>query len=220
VATILKRNGLPTAPERERATDWQAFIEAHWPGLVASDVATWEVPSTDTRQTQRHHAYYAIRVATREVRLLGVTDRADGAWVTQCCRTITDVDEPFMDGVTTIIHDGDPLYTTAARTCLGSDGRRLEQIAPGSPWCNGFIERFIGTTRREVGRRIIPFSGDILERCLREHVSYYNHVRTHQGLDGRRIPRPLHDKFSASDGEVIRRSLLGNVLGYYIREAA
>ncbi|MDA3960247.1 MAG: integrase core domain-containing protein [Planctomycetota bacterium] len=220
VATILKRNGLPTAPERERATDWQAFIEAHWPGLVAIDFATWEVPSTDTRRTQRHHAFYAIRVATREVRLLGVTDRADGAWVTQCCRTITDVEEPFMDGVTTIIHDGDPLYTTAARTCLGSDGRRLEQIAPGSPWCNGFIERFIGTTRREVGRRIIPFSGDILERCLREHVSYYNHVRTHQGLDSRRIPRPLHDRFSASDGEVIRRSLLGNTLGYYTREAA
>jgi len=170
VAAILKRNGLPNAPERKRATDWQAFIEAHWPGLVAIDFATWEVPSADSRRIQRHHAFHAIRVATREVRLLGVTDRADGASVAQCCRSIADFDEPFMDGVTTIIHDGDPLYTETAKACLGSDGRRLEQIAPGSPWCNGFIKRFIGTTRREVGRRLIPFSGGILERCLREHV--------------------------------------------------
>lgn len=85
---------------------------------------------------------------------------------------------------------------------------------------NAFIERFIGTTRREVGRYFIPFPVESLQSTLSQHVAYYNYVRTHQGFGERPISRLLHDTFSAQDGEVIRRGLLGNTLNYYVREEA
>ncbi len=59
-----------------------------------------------------------------------------------------------------------------------------------------------------------------LERLLREHLIYYNHERTHQGLDGHRIPLAgPHDDFSKHRGEVKCRSRLGNTLNFYYREA-
>ncbi|MDA3960676.1 MAG: hypothetical protein PF961_07785, partial [Planctomycetota bacterium] len=43
VGYVLRRHGIP--PEAERGNhDWSRFIEAHWPGLMAIDCATWEVP--------------------------------------------------------------------------------------------------------------------------------------------------------------------------------
>ncbi|MDA3960504.1 MAG: integrase core domain-containing protein [Planctomycetota bacterium] len=211
----------PWAPTRRcRTISWAAFIEAYFPGLVALDFATWEMPGPSGKSTERCHGFYAMRVATHEVRLLGVTDHVDGQWVTQCCRNLTGFDDPLMAGATTVIMDRDPLSIDAAQECFRSIGCIVRQTSPHSPRCNAHMERFIGTTRSEVERRIIPFSTDALRRTLSQHVAYYNHVRTHQALSGRRFPKPLHDKFLVDEGEVIRRSFLGNMLGYNVREAA
>jgi hypothetical protein len=43
VDNIRKRNGIPTAPERERKTTWRQFLKAHWDGLLAADFFTTEV---------------------------------------------------------------------------------------------------------------------------------------------------------------------------------
>lgn len=96
----------------------------------------------------------------------------------------------------------------------------MKRTLPRSPRCNAFIERFIGTTRREVERHFIPFSFESLRLTLSQHVAYYNHVRTHQGPEDRPIPKPLHDTFSAHDGEVIRRGFFVNTLNHCTREAA
>jgi transposase len=93
VGAILRRQGIPPAPTREKSNNWSAFLASHWPGLVALDSATWETPSADGRTTVRHVALSAIRMATREVRLLGVTDQPNGAWVTNCCRQLTAFDD-------------------------------------------------------------------------------------------------------------------------------
>jgi hypothetical protein len=79
VSNVLRRNGIPPAPRRRMTNDWRRFLAAHWPHLAAIDFATFEVPDGRGRTT-RHHALYAIRLATREVRLVGITDQADGAW--------------------------------------------------------------------------------------------------------------------------------------------
>lgn len=43
VGNILKRNGLPTAPERQTTTTWKEFIRTHLDVLVATDFFTAEV---------------------------------------------------------------------------------------------------------------------------------------------------------------------------------
>ena len=89
IANVLRRHGIPPAPQRAKTNDWQRFLEAHWPHLAALDFATFEVPNGQGR-TQRHHALYAIKFATREVRLVGVTEHANGAWMLNMARTLTD----------------------------------------------------------------------------------------------------------------------------------
>src|SRR6266568_4147141 len=43
VGNMLKRHGLPTAPERKTTTTWKAFIRTHMEVLVATDFFTAEV---------------------------------------------------------------------------------------------------------------------------------------------------------------------------------
>ena len=56
--------------------------------------------------------------------------------------------------------------------------------APRSPWQNGYVERLIGTIRRECTDHIIPLSEQHLLRTVREYAAYYNESRTHQSLAG------------------------------------
>jgi putative transposase len=219
IANVLRRHGLPPAPKREERCDWSRFIATHWPGLIAIDCATWEVPDPVGHSTIRHHALYAIRLATREVRLLGVTDNANGAWVTNCVRNLADFDDEFLARATHVIMDRDPIFIEPAKECFRSVGCDIILTPPQSPTCNAFIERFIGTTRREVGRNLIPLSTQALHRSLAAHVTYYNHYRTHQSLHDHRMPRPLRSRFSVDDGAVIRHPFLGNSLNSYARAA-
>ena len=43
VGNILKRHGIPPAPERERTTTWKEFIRSHMDVLAATDFFTTEV---------------------------------------------------------------------------------------------------------------------------------------------------------------------------------
>ena len=53
-----------------------------------------------------------------------------------------------------------------------------------SPWQNPYVERFIGTLRRELLDHVIVLSQRHLERLLREFVDYYHSARPHQGIGG------------------------------------
>jgi putative transposase len=55
--------------------------------------------------------------------------------------------------------------------------------APGSPWQNAYVERFIGSVGRECLDHVIVLSAAGLRRALNEYVSYYSRTRTHIGLN-------------------------------------
>lgn len=65
------------------------------------------------------------------------------------------------------------------------DGLGLEQIrtAFGSPWQNGFVERWIGSLRRDCLDHVIPINERQLRRVIRSYVDDYHADRTHLGLD-------------------------------------
>ena len=67
------------------------------------------------------------------------------------------------------------------------DNDQIEEvrISYQSPWQNPFVERFIGTLRRELLDYLIVLNQKQLNRLLREFIEEYYHVaRPHQGLDG------------------------------------
>lgn len=61
-------------------------------------------------------------------------------------------------------------------------GIRDRPTAPRSPWQNGYVERLIGSIRRECLDHVIVFGEAHLRRLLRSYVAYYNGTRTHLSL--------------------------------------
>ena len=93
-------------------------------------------------------------------------------------------------GVTTfpryLSSDHDPLY----RFHQWEANLRVLDITeiktvPEVPWSHPFIERLIGTIRRECLDRLLFWTTTDLEAKLGEYTHYYNEHRTHSGLNGR-----------------------------------
>ena len=55
--------------------------------------------------------------------------------------------------------------------------------APASPWQNGFVERLIGSTRRECVDHFVVLGEAHLRRILRAYARYCYEIRTHRSLD-------------------------------------
>jgi hypothetical protein len=60
-----------------------------------------------------------------------------------------------------------------------------------SPWQNAYVERFIGSIRRECLDHMIVLNAAGLQRLVAAYVAYYMRSRTHLGLDkDAPMPRP------------------------------
>lgn len=69
------------------------------------------------------------------------------------------------------------------RTFLKLVGIRKQTVPVAAPWCNGKIERYFGTIKPMLRQLVIP--GKLALQQALDHASiFYNHVRTHQNLDG------------------------------------
>jgi len=60
---------------------------------------------------------------------------------------------------------------------------------PGTPTSHPFIERLIGSVRRELLDRTLFWNANDLQTKLDSYQTYYNEMRCHYGIDG--IP-PMH----------------------------
>jgi putative transposase len=55
--------------------------------------------------------------------------------------------------------------------------------APQSPWQNAYVERLIGSIRRECLDHVIVLNETSLQRILKSYFQYYERSRTHLSLD-------------------------------------
>ncbi len=69
VGNILKRRGLPRAPERKKTTTWAEFVRSHLDALAATDFLTVEVWTA--RGLVTHYVLFFIHLATRKSRSAG-----------------------------------------------------------------------------------------------------------------------------------------------------
>jgi len=71
----------------------------------------------------------------------------------------------------------------------------IEEVvtAPRSPWQNPYVERIIGSIRRECLNHVIIFDERHLRRVLSSYFQYYHESTTHLSLDKDcPEPRPIH----------------------------
>jgi putative transposase len=113
------------------------------------------------------------------------------------------------------------LFTKAWRKLLRSEGVKSARIPASSPNCNPYAERSVRTIRTERLNHFVIFGERHLRHLLREFVEHYNTERYHQGLGGRLIRPSTTTANDNSTATVIRRrSRLGGLLNFYLREAA
>jgi transposase InsO family protein len=97
-------------------------------------------------------------------------------------------------------------------------GIREVLTAARCPWQNAYVERFIGSLRRECLDHIIIFNESSLRRILKAYFDYYEHSRTHLALEkdtpeSRAIQPPVV-------GTVIELPQVGGLHHRYERRAA
>ncbi|WP_425305032.1 integrase core domain-containing protein [Bradyrhizobium erythrophlei] len=79
-----------------------------------------------------------------------------------------------------ISHSGSRhLVWSSLLAAIRAMGIRDHPIAPRSPWQNAYVERLIGSIRRECLDHMIVFGEAHLRRTLRGYAAYYNVSRTH-----------------------------------------
>jgi putative transposase len=113
VGNILKRRGLPTAPDRKKTTTWKEFIRTHLEVLWATDFFSTEVWTLGGLVT--FYVLFFIKLDTREVHIAGGTAHPNEAWMMQMARHATMEAWGFLEPGQYLIHDRDSKYLTGCK---------------------------------------------------------------------------------------------------------
>jgi len=217
VGNILKRRGLPSAPDRQKTTTWKEFIRMHMEVLWATDFFSTEVWTLGGLVT--FYVLFFIKLDTREVRMAGVTAHPNEQWMIQVARNATMEAWGFLEPGQYLIHDRDTKYCDAFTQIIDDAGVKHLPLPPRSPWLNAFAERWVKSVKDEALSRMILFGENSLRHVLDEYVEHYHTERPHQGK-GNVIPLPGPRPEGAADGPIECRERLGGPLKYYNRKAA
>jgi transposase InsO family protein len=216
IADILQRHGIEPAPERIRRTTWKEFLRQHWDLIVAADFFTIEVWTT--KGLQRFIVLFFIELSTRRVEIAGISATANGLWMSQIARNLTDSVDGLLTGKRYLIHDRDPLFTEEFLCTLKDAGVKSVKLPPRSPNLNAYAERFVRSIKASCLERLILFGESSLRTAVQNFIAHYHSERNHQGLGNRLIqPDPDH---LVNTGAVQCRERLGGRLNYYYRIAA
>ena len=144
----------------------------------------------------------------------GVTANPTMAWVAQQIREAF----PWGTAPQYLIRDRDGAYGQSFRSTVTAMGVEEVVTAPRSPWQNPYVERLIGSVRRECLDHSIILNEWHLRRILGSYLDYYHGSRTHLSI-GKDTPdgRPVQ---SAGSGTVVSLPKVGGLHHRYERLAA
>jgi hypothetical protein len=150
-----------------------------------------------------------VRLDRRDLVWINVTAHPTAEWV---ARQITEA-FPWDEAPHYLIRDRDRIYGSVVTRRLRAMGIRDKPTAPASPWQNGFVERLIGSIRRECVDHIIVLGEMQLRRVLKSYAAYYDDIRTHRSLDkDATVSRPVQ-----RTGVISSRAILGGLHHHYAR---
>lgn len=191
---------------RPPSQTWRTFLKNHIGCLASIDCFT--VP------TATFHVLYGFVVLCHQRRRVvhcNVTSQPTAAWVAQQLREAF----PFDQAPRYLIRDRDGAYGEEVRRCLRSLGIEEVVTAPRSPWQNPYVERLIGTLRRELLDRVIVLGERHLLRLLKSYFEYYHQARCHQALGGN-APEPREVE-GPQRGKVVAVPMVGGLHQRYRR---
>ena len=196
-------------PRRPPSQTWRTFLTNHMGQLAAVDF--FVVPTLTCRVL---FVFVVLAHERRRIVHVNVTDHRTAAWTAQQLRNAF----PWDTAPQFLQRDRDGIYGPAVRSCV--DPMAIDEVvtAPRSPWQNPYVERVIGSIRRECLDHLIVWNEQSLRRHLKNYLSYYHVWRTHLSLDkDAPVPRETHEP---SAGPVVEVPHLGGLHHHYERRAA
>ena len=204
-------NLMPRRDANPPSQTWRTFLKNHMTNMASIDFFT--VPTATFRIL---FVLVVLRHSRRQVVHYNVTPNPTARWTAQQIVNAF----PWDTAPKYLLRDRDSTYGAYFR-------RRLENMditevitAARSPWQNPFIERLIGSIRRDCLDHVIVLNKSHLSRILSSYFDYYHYDRTHYGL-GKDTPfeRPVKPR-PAKGAKVIESPRVGGLhYRYEWREA-
>jgi putative transposase len=196
-------------PKRPSSPTWRAFLKNHVQDLVALDFLV--VP------TVTHKVLFVLVMLAHDRHRIvhfQVTEHPTAQWTAQQVVEAF----PWDTAPRYLLRDRDRAYGASFRRRVRHMGIDEVLIAPRSPWQNPYVERMIGSIRRECLDHVIVLHERHLRRLLTEYFQYYHHWRTHRALDmDCPVPRPVQ---RPADGSIREVPEVGGLHHHYERRVA
>jgi putative transposase len=195
---------------RPPSQTWRTFLANHAHDLVSLDFFT--VP---TAMFQVLFVLVVVSHARRRIVHWNVTAHPTAAWTAQQIGEAF----PWDTSPRFLLHDRDGLFVNAiVSRRVASLGITDRRTAPRAPWQNPYVERLIGSMRRECLDHIIVLNERHLRRVLVAYVRYYERARTHLSLHkDAPVTRPVQPPVM---GRIVAHAHLGGLHHHDERRAA
>jgi len=188
---------------------WKAFLNNHVTDLVAIDF--FVVPTVRNKVLS---VLVVLAHQRRRVVHFNVTEHPTAQWTGQ------QIIEAFPWGTAPkyLLRDRDAIYGGQFQKRVKSMGIEEVLSAPRSPWQNAFVERVIGSIRRDCLDHVVVLNDRHLMRILTRYFNYYHCWRTHLSL-GMDSPESRSVQ-SPELGKVVQFPEVGGLHHHYERVAA
>lgn len=204
-ATVSKYMGRRKPPSQT----WRTFLRNHAKDIVSVDFFT--VPTATFRVL---YVLLLVSNARRFAVHFNVTTSPSAEWTGQQIINAF----PWDTAPRYLLRDRDGVYGKAFVERVNSMGIDHLLSAPRSPWQNPYVERLIGSARRECLDHVIISNERHLRRVLGENCGYYNSSRTHLGLE-KDCPTHRKDEHPVI-GPIDQQPVLAGLHHRYFRRAA
>ncbi|MCI0612818.1 integrase core domain-containing protein [bacterium] len=212
-STILKIiRRIRNCPDPKRSQRWRTFLANHAPEIWATDF--FDVVTVGFKQL---YVFVIFSIHTRQILHWNVTEHPTSDWTyRQILQTTWKQKLPKY-----LLADRDSKYGYRFAEVLKQQFLiHLLRTPFRAPRANAFVERCIGSIRRECLDHFLIFGDQHLRRILEEYTQYYNKFRPHQGIQGA-VPAPEEVTRPPSNStEICTRPILNGLHHHYYRKAA
>ena len=153
---------------------WRTFLDNHVSQLASIDFFT-----VHTVWFEVLFVFIVLVHDRRPIVHFNVTAHPTAEWTAQQLLEAF----PFETAPRYLLRDRDRTYGQEFRKQVSVMNIKEVLSAPRSPWQRAYVERVIGSIRRECLDHLIVLNQESLRRTLRSYLSYYHRSRLHLSLE-------------------------------------
>ncbi len=195
-------NLMPPKAPKPPSQFWRAFLKNHMHNTCSMDF--YVIPTATFKIL---FALVILSHRRRKVVHFNVTASPTAMWASQ--QLVEAV--PWETAPKYLLRDRDSIYGGYFQRRVKNMAIKEVVTAPQSPWQNPYVERLIGSIRRDCLDHVIVLNESHLKRILTSYFEYYNNDRTHCSL-AKDTPNARPFKFRpASSAKVIALPRVGGL---------